>query len=538
MPAISFEKTVKGKTTVITYVSDKHMDLSVQTMYAGKEKSLPTTADVKSSALTSETDSGTASDNSISNVKDKVNIKFHLKTKESVYDEAVQEYKGNHSRDSLSQMVSIVNEVAELYMPNSKVRNEYGKLMKVYHGTEACNFNKFDKDRQGQTDSSLWGRGYYFTSEYDFAEMFGDNVRSFYLNITNPFTVSKVDAPASEIADKLMALGEKVDFDYSELKAHEFANAFGNQKFSDVLASHGYDGVIVGDVQSGYAEYVAFEQNQMKLSDPVTYDDKGNVIPLSERFDDTKTDIRYHKKVDSNAKLKDNKSINNGGAVNGSQNTELLEQGTVSALGRGYDLVWKQSESARKILGYLGILAGNKTQKVGSTGASDGRWLAPNVYKQQIEKGFADGVLRALRGVSLSGKDVIGRELNNKTLDLLNNTILKDEDGNVLSLYHWTQNTFDKFKFGDIGFHFGTVQAAHDRYRMLKEENAEKGINTPVGIYKEVYLNITNPVFMADLGQWSAYDVAVYLERNGLISELQYDRLATSSDYCNDFDQI
>ena len=78
-PAISFEKTVKGKTTVITYVSDKHMNLSVQTMYAGKEKSLPTTADVKSSALTSETDSGTASDNSISKAFDSVNTKFGLK---------------------------------------------------------------------------------------------------------------------------------------------------------------------------------------------------------------------------------------------------------------------------------------------------------------------------------------------------------------------------------------------------------------------------------------------------------------------------
>ena len=250
--------------------------------------------------------------NKLQNVKDKVNIKFHLKSKESAYDKAVQEYKDKHSRDSVSQMVSVVNEMAELYMPNSKVRNEYGKLMKVYHGTEAGNFNKFDKGRQGQTDSSLWGRGYYFTSEYDFAGMFGDNVRSFFLNITNPFTVSKVDAPASEIADKLMALGEKVDFDYSELKAHEFAKAFGNQKFSDVIVSHGYDGVIVGDFQSGYAEYVAFEQNQMKLSDPVIYDDNGNVIPLSERFDDTKTDIRYHKKIEVTSETTPKITLNMG----------------------------------------------------------------------------------------------------------------------------------------------------------------------------------------------------------------------------------
>ena len=234
--------------------------------------------------------------------------------------------------------------------------------------------------------------------------MFGDNVRSFYLNITNPFTVSKVDAPASEIADKLISLGEKIDFDYSNLKAHEFAKKFGNQRFSDVLASYGYDGVIVGDVESGYAEYVAFEQNQMKLADAVTYDNSGKVIPLSQRFDDTKSDIRYHKKVDSNAKLTDNKNVSNGGAENDGKNTELLEQGAVSALGGGYDSVWQQSESAKKILGYLGVFGRNKTQETGSVGASDSRWVAPNAYKQQIEKGFEAGILRTLRGVSLLGK--------------------------------------------------------------------------------------------------------------------------------------
>ena len=338
---------------------------------------------------------------------------------------ADEDHLASVQNNDMATAQKLVDEAAERNFKDSKARDSQGKLIKVYHGTESEDFYEFDKGRQGQTDSSLWGRGYYFTSEYDFAEMFGDNVRSFFLNITNPFTVSKVDAPASEIADKLMALGEEIDFVYSNLKAHEFAKAFGNQRLSDVLASHGYDGVIVGDVQSGYAEYVAFEQNQMKLSDPITYDDNGNIIPLSERFDDTKTDIRYHKKVDSNAKLNDNKSINNGGAVNGSQNTELLEQGTVSALGRGYDPIWKQSESARKILGYLGLVRERQTQNATDIGASDSRWLAPNAFKQQIDKGFKDGVLRALRGGSLSGKDVIGRELNNGTLDLLSNTILK-----------------------------------------------------------------------------------------------------------------
>ena len=39
--------------------------------------------------------------------------------------------------------------------------------------------------------------------------------------------------------------------------------------------------------------YIAFEPSQIKSADPVTYDDAGNIIPLSERFNPENKDIRY-----------------------------------------------------------------------------------------------------------------------------------------------------------------------------------------------------------------------------------------------------
>ena len=39
--------------------------------------------------------------------------------------------------------------------------------------------------------------------------------------------------------------------------------------------------------------FVVFDSNQIKSADPVTYDDAGNVIPLSERFKETEDDIRF-----------------------------------------------------------------------------------------------------------------------------------------------------------------------------------------------------------------------------------------------------
>lgn len=36
-----------------------------------------------------------------------------------------------------------------------------------------------------------------------------------------------------------------------------------------------------------------FDPSQLKSADPVTYDNNGNVIPLSERFNEKQADIRY-----------------------------------------------------------------------------------------------------------------------------------------------------------------------------------------------------------------------------------------------------
>jgi hypothetical protein len=47
------------------------------------------------------------------------------------------------------------------------------------------------------------------------------------------------------------------------------------------------------DPEGGIAEIVVFSNDQIKSADPVTYDDSGNIIPLSQRFDSSKDDIRY-----------------------------------------------------------------------------------------------------------------------------------------------------------------------------------------------------------------------------------------------------
>ena len=45
--------------------------------------------------------------------------------------------------------------------------------------------------------------------------------------------------------------------------------------------------------QRSDGEIVILNPTQIKSADPVTYDDGGNIIPLSQRFDSSSDDIRY-----------------------------------------------------------------------------------------------------------------------------------------------------------------------------------------------------------------------------------------------------
>ncbi len=221
-----------------------------------------------------------------------------------------EEYLSAVESGDMETAQRLVDEAAVVAMKDTKVRNEKGKitkvygglynksvadtnsLIKVYHGTESEDFYEFDKQRRGQTDSSMYGRGYYFAFDTDYASDFGKNIREFYLNIKNPFFID-INAPSKVIAEFLESKGIEVNISDRNKQSHYFAKMFGSQKFTDTLIDLGYDGVIARTDEGEYFEAVAFHRNQMKLADAVTYDNDGNVIPISERFNLEKKDIRY-----------------------------------------------------------------------------------------------------------------------------------------------------------------------------------------------------------------------------------------------------
>lgn len=190
---------------------------------------------------------------------------------------------------------------------------------KGYHGT-AAQFNVFDRSRAGQNwrgDSQL-GPGFYFAYDKTTARGWtkGDRVISAYLKMERPLDLTKPTPADIEKAIRDNAQDKINGYDtmdnwanisreqYTEnvLRTMEiglreprlFIDEYKydeNGKMTDgireFLESLGYDGII------DKKQMLVFYPEQIKSADPVAYDDNGNVIPLSHRFDETSNDIRY-----------------------------------------------------------------------------------------------------------------------------------------------------------------------------------------------------------------------------------------------------
>ena len=76
-----------------------------------------------------------------------------------------------------------------------------------------------------------------------------------------------------------------------------------NEVIRQAIEDMGFDGIIdktvsekFPNMQGMYSDtthYIVFDSSQIKSADPITYDDSGNIIPLSERFNSSEKDIRY-----------------------------------------------------------------------------------------------------------------------------------------------------------------------------------------------------------------------------------------------------
>jgi hypothetical protein len=212
---------------------------------------------------------------------------------------------------------------------DSKVVDENGDPMVVYHGTDAENIEAFDPAMAGQRDTGYFGTGLYFSRTRQYAETYSEsgNTVPVYLSIQNPLEITlPVDASLTDTKAILRALKNslrKMDgvttaedvnalFDEATGGRNGDINSVGN--YSAALRAfaeaRGHDGIVVnaagGEIQA--SEIVVFEPTQIKSVDNVgTFDandprilnqDKRGQIALPSNLMDARSVITLFQKSD------------------------------------------------------------------------------------------------------------------------------------------------------------------------------------------------------------------------------------------------
>lgn len=261
------------------------------------------------------------------------------------------DYLNAVERGDMETAQKMVDEAAERAFSDSQVRDDDGKLLKVYHGTKA-DFNVFDIIGHGGETGSTEGLGIYLTERKDVASVYGGRVIESYANAkklasSSDKTITKNEVvklikKASEVeAEQLVADGEYDSVSEALLDTwiSNYVNTYEYNNINDaykavadtVLRYNENDRDIIWEVINGSGAsnsnelwvnfqnnvitptlnidgfvtkwdtkdgktadvIVVFDSSQVKSADPVTYDDNGNVVPLSERFQPDLKDIRY-----------------------------------------------------------------------------------------------------------------------------------------------------------------------------------------------------------------------------------------------------
>lgn len=242
-----------------------------------------------------------------------------------------------------------VERAANLAMPDSKIRGEDGNLIPVYHGTREM-FYEFDTSIKGGVNGTAEGFGIYTSDDPEVTSAYGNRQIKMYANITKPATSDKKTISPAKLAalikDTCKKQAQKAveDGEYDSVQDALMDTWVSNYVYTydmgmerayrevakTILQMNDSDMAVIHEVMSGmairdYAEatdfyhnslipitgfdgfathwensatgkksniYLAFDSSQLKSADAVTYDDNGNVIPLPERFDPEKKDIR------------------------------------------------------------------------------------------------------------------------------------------------------------------------------------------------------------------------------------------------------
>ena len=198
---------------------------------------------------------------------------------EALKEDADNAYKSAIKRNDMQAAQRMVDEAAKAH----------GYTNIFYHGA---------KKGGGFTEFRDWS---YFTENKQYAERYADrdkpsSLYKTFVKLERPFDTRKT-------AERKLFNEIRDYYGLSEIQASGLPDWTDGYDISDYIDENelDYDGILLdegGDMVDGKPvsrgiSYVIKKSAQIKSADPVTYDDNGNVIPISKRFDPSNMDIRF-----------------------------------------------------------------------------------------------------------------------------------------------------------------------------------------------------------------------------------------------------
>ena len=343
---------------VVEVIPEKGNALKIKTMW---KKPVRVTNSQKTPSSTSKTESGLSSSTFSKSIP---------QNNQNVKDNGIRaERTSNTTKAEYDNLGNKLTKAQQDFFKDSKVRDENGNLLVMYHGTEANVgipedywFTIFDIDRAGNHGNML-GNGFYFTSDRSHAEQYAHtkgNIYETYLNIKKPLELGHFST--GDLVYSIRNINPYIEADIYKRNGN-----IDGYKVRKYLLDNGYDGIHSGNT------YVALNPNQIKnvtnkkptTSDPDIRYENTDISDSTNNFNSRSYEKNedFMKYLNENEYLKNLMEVDNSQGETYAHNAGRLVEQEIRKLEQtnGFDNsipVTKLTDIDREIEKYLGRTIG------------------------------------------------------------------------------------------------------------------------------------------------------------------------------------
>ena len=226
-----------------------------------------------------------------------------------VSDEMLESGAGADERRYIEAVGNKDEKTARELLNKYAVKNGYSPII-LYHGTHSDEvFTEFKGTGAAYwiTDDLAYANEYsfgYWGTDVKAEQLYTEKesgIYELYIKLGNTLELGDINRKLTT-PDQIFEFGKQIGFSSKEILACWTAGRVHESKaiwtmtatpeFANFARKYGYDTLLATE-RDGVRTFGVLYPENIKSAKTVTYDDKGVVIPLNERFDDTETDIRY-----------------------------------------------------------------------------------------------------------------------------------------------------------------------------------------------------------------------------------------------------